>query len=100
MRRQHIIQKYSSPADHQSDNRKKNRGARKTLRWRATQLMDRKPCQELQRRKERVCNLPHACDSLTPADSNVAISFNTFAEASMMDMATAAPVPSPSRMPR
>src|SRR5258708_14496379 len=100
MRRQDAIQKYSAPTNHQYDNRKINDGARKTLRRRVTQLMDGQPCQELHRRKERVCNLPHACDSLTPADSNVAISFSTFAEASMIDIATAAPVPSPSRMPR
>src|ERR1700722_10039234 len=100
MRRQHVIQKYSSPTDHQSDNRENNCGARKILRWRSAQSMNGQPCQELHRRKERDCNLSHGCDSLTPADSDVAISFNTFAEASMMDMATAAPVPSPSRMPR
>src|SRR5258708_13678158 len=99
MRRQDAIQKYSSPTNHQSDNRKINYGARKTLRRRVTQLMDGQPCQQLHSRKERGCNLPHACDSLTPADSNVAISFTTSAAASLLDMATSAPLPSPTPLP-
>jgi hypothetical protein len=37
---------------------------------------------------------------LTPAWSNVAISFNTLTAASIIPIARAAPVPSPRRMPR